>query len=118
MINLTKESESFKELKLLIVEKLIPLNPDKIILFGSYANGTPNEDSDIDIFLLKDDLEIEHLREYKLKLQKQLFSIQKKYLIGLDLFVDSTKRMQYRIDTIKDQFYSKILEEGKVIYAK
>ncbi len=29
-----------------IVERLKTLNPDKIILFGSYAYGTPNEDSD------------------------------------------------------------------------
>jgi len=37
-----------------IIEKLKLLNPDKIILFGSYAYGKPNEDSDIDLFLLKD----------------------------------------------------------------
>ena len=42
-----------EELKPLIVERLKPLNPDKIILFGSYAYGTPNEDSDIDLFLIK-----------------------------------------------------------------
>ena len=36
-----------EELKPKIVEALMPLKPDKIILFGSYAYGTPNEDSDI-----------------------------------------------------------------------
>ncbi len=35
------------------IEKLKPLNPDKRILFGSYAYGKPNEDSDIDLFLIK-----------------------------------------------------------------
>ncbi len=29
-----------------IVQNLMPLNPEKIILFGSYAYGKPNEDSD------------------------------------------------------------------------
>ncbi|MEA1918865.1 MAG: nucleotidyltransferase domain-containing protein [Campylobacterota bacterium] len=29
-----------------IIERLKPLNPDKIILFGSYVNGTENEDRD------------------------------------------------------------------------
>ena len=29
-------------------------NPDKIILFGSYANGTPNEDSDLDLLIVQD----------------------------------------------------------------
>src|SRR5438128_9571951 len=27
-------------------------HPDKIILFGSYAYGTPNEDSDVDILVV------------------------------------------------------------------
>ena len=44
----------FEKIKAQIVEALIPLEPKKIILFGSYAYGTPNEDSDIDIFLMKD----------------------------------------------------------------
>ena len=26
--------------------------PDKIILFGSYAYGTPNEDSDVDLLVI------------------------------------------------------------------
>lgn len=29
-------------------------NPDNIILFGSYANGTPNDDSDLDLLIFQD----------------------------------------------------------------
>jgi len=29
------------------------LNPEKIILFGSYAYGTPTEDSDLDICVVE-----------------------------------------------------------------
>ena len=32
-----------EKIKKKIIERLKPLNPDKIILFGSYAYGTPNE---------------------------------------------------------------------------
>ena len=71
---------NIEELKPLIVDRLKPLNPDKIILFGSYAYGKPNEESDIDLFLLKDDLEIKNIRTYKLELQKKLFDLQKKIL--------------------------------------
>ena len=105
-----------EKLKPQIVERLLPLNPDKIILFGSYARGEETSDSDIDLFLIKDDLEKEEIRAYKLELQKKLFDIQKKYLLGIDIFVDSTKRMQDRIINIKDQFYTDIVENGKVIY--
>jgi len=38
-----------------IVEKLMPLKPEKIILFGSYAYGEPNEDSDLDICVVEKD---------------------------------------------------------------
>jgi len=31
--------------------------PESIYLFGSYANGTPNEDSDIDIYVVVPDSE-------------------------------------------------------------
>ncbi len=109
---------NIEELKPLIIERLKPLNPDKIILFGSYAYGTPHEDSDIDLFLLKDGLTIDNISKYKLELQKRLFDIQKKYLLGIDIFVDSPNRMMNRIDNIKDQFYTNILEHGKVIYGK
>jgi predicted nucleotidyltransferase len=52
-------------LKQEIIERLMPLDPDKIILFGSYAYGTPNEDSDIDLFLVKDSIsDDEHQRPY------------------------------------------------------
>ena len=107
---------NIEELKPLIIERLKPLNPDKIILFGSYAYGTPNEDSDIDLFLLKDDLSVEHMRTYKQELQKRLFDIQKKYLLGIDIFVDNTKRMEERIKNVKDQFYDEILTKGIKIY--
>ena len=36
-----------------IVKKLIPLNPEKIILFGSYAKGNPKPESDIDLLIIK-----------------------------------------------------------------
>lgn len=36
-----------------IVERLRPLNPEKIILFGSYAYGKPTEDSDIDLCIIE-----------------------------------------------------------------
>lgn len=39
------------------------INPDKIILYGSYAKGTPREDSDIDLVVISDDFKNMNLRE-------------------------------------------------------
>jgi predicted nucleotidyltransferase len=34
-----------------IISQLKPLDPDKVILFGSYAWGVPDNESDIDLFI-------------------------------------------------------------------
>ena len=43
---------NIEELKHEIVERLQPLNLDKVILFGSYSYGTPDEDSNIDLYIV------------------------------------------------------------------
>ena len=43
------------ELRAKIVQNLQTLDPYKIILFGSYAYGTPQKDSDIDIVFVSHD---------------------------------------------------------------
>lgn len=37
-----------------ILEPLKKIEPDKVILFGSYAYGTPTKDSDIDLLVILD----------------------------------------------------------------
>ncbi|MCK4824057.1 nucleotidyltransferase domain-containing protein, partial [bacterium] len=38
-----------------IVDRIVKYyHPQKIILFGSYANGTPTEESDLDLLIIKD----------------------------------------------------------------
>ena len=37
-----------------LVQSLKSSNPCKIILFGSYAKGNPNENSDIDLLVILD----------------------------------------------------------------
>jgi len=99
-----------------IVERLKPLNPDKIILFGSYAYGTPNEDSDIDLFLIKDDLSEEDERDYNLKARKQLRPIIMNYHTnGIDILSAPTSFLKSR----EDYFYKvDILQNGKVWYER
>lgn len=38
-----------------IVSRLAPLSPERVVLFGSYANGVPHADSDIDLYVVTDD---------------------------------------------------------------
>jgi uncharacterized protein len=99
-----------------IVECLKPLDPDKIILFGSYAYGTPTEDSDIDLFLVKDDLNIEDGRDYNLQARKQLRPIiMNHHTNGIDVLSAPSSFINAR----EDYFYKvDILQNGKVLYER
>ncbi len=105
-----------EKLKPIIIEKLKPLNPDKIILFGSYAYGAPNEDSDIDLFLLKDDLTLEETRYYQREARKRLLDIRRIYKTnGIDILAAPTEYIKQR----EDYFYKvDILQNGKVWYER
>lgn len=103
-------------LKPKIIECLKPLNPDKIILFGSFAYGKPNEESDIDLFLLKDDLTIIGTRDYERKAKKNLLDLMFKYKTnGIDILSAPTEYIKNR----EDYFYKvDILQNGKVWYER
>jgi predicted nucleotidyltransferase len=58
------------EIKDKIVTNLKPLNPIKIIIFGSYAYGNPSEDSDLDICVVEKDYD--NKWEEKRKIDKML----------------------------------------------
>jgi predicted nucleotidyltransferase len=45
---------SITELEKEIVSRLRPINPDRIILFGSYGYGNPDKDSDLDLCIITD----------------------------------------------------------------
>jgi len=107
---------NIEELKPLIIERLKPLKPDKIILFGSYAYGTPNEDSDIDLFLLKDDLTIDETRYYEREARKRLLDLRLQYKTnGIDILSAPTKYLEQR----EDYFYKvDVLQNGKVWYER
>lgn len=92
------------------------LNPDKIILFGSYAYGNPRETSDIDILIVKD-LNKNEIRKYRIMAKQTLRDIMIKNDIDIDVIIDSWERIRERI-RIGDLFMKEIIEKGKVIYGK
>lgn len=99
----------------LIVEELKKAEPEKIILFGSYAYGQPNEDSDLDFLVIKD-IDIANVRTYRIDLKTKLWGLIQQLNIPIDIIVDSQKRIDQRIED-GDQFYKEIISKGTVIYA-
>ena len=91
-------------------------DPDKIILFGSYAYGNPGIDSDYDILVIIQ-VKKENVRNLRLAIRKALRNIILKYHKSIDIIVDSEQRIKKRIK-IGDSFIKEITEKGKLLYAK
>lgn len=109
--------KELEEIKDEIVNALKPLEPEEILLFGSYAYGIPTEESDIDLLIVKD-MPADQVRSLRLNARKRLRAIIAKYHLGIDIVVDSKERIQRRIADVKDQFYDEIMCKGKLLYVK
>jgi len=88
---------------------------EKVILFGSFAWGNPESDSDIDLLIIKD-LPKELTRNYRIGLKKELWKKFKDEKKTFDIIVDSDSRINERIN-MGDLFYKEIYNKGKVLYA-
>jgi len=76
------------------------INPQRLIIFGSYANGTADEDSDLDILVVEK--EIKSKMEEKRKIRKALKDIN----ISKDIIVISEEEF----DFYKNDFGSVIMD--------
>lgn len=84
------------------------LRPRKVILFGSYASGTPNEDSDVDFLVVMPHRGAGHAKAAKLKLPLERH-------FAMDILVRSPAELRRRV-AIKDWFIIDILEQGIILY--
>jgi len=101
-----------KEIIIRIVEKLeARYQPEKIILFGSYAWSKPDKDSDIDLFIVKK-VNQKH-RERMLTVRKILS--EENALVGIDILVYTPEEISQRLE-IGDSFISQIFKKGEVLY--
>jgi len=89
-----------------IVDKIkTQFNPQKIILFGSYAWGKPTDDSDIDLFLIM---------ESNLRRDKRARQIQKAFsqrTFPLDIIVYTPKEVKQSLKR-DNPFIREILRKG------
>jgi len=82
--------------------------PEKIILFGSYAYGHPSADSDIDLLVI---MPFEGGQsEQAIRILNRL-----NVLVPIDLLVRTPEQVQARL-ALGDPFMREIFERGRVIY--
>lgn len=101
----------------LIVEKLKKANPVKIILFGSYAYGLPDNDSDIDILVVTSDNFIPENYNIRMKLTLDvsglISDIKDKYPVDL---IVHTIPMHKKFLALGSMFSKEIIQKGKILY--
>jgi predicted nucleotidyltransferase len=96
----------------LAVQRLVEkLHPEKIILFGSYAYGTPTPDSDVDLLVILQTIKKETDRSWavsKLLLPRPF---------PVDILVKTPEEIEKALQ-VHDPFISEIIKRGRVLYER
>jgi predicted nucleotidyltransferase len=94
-----------------MVRRLVAeFQPEKIILFGSYAWGEPTEDSDVDLFVIVPESDEKPIK----RMQRAL-----ECLSGLGVSKDvlvKTRAEAERFRHVRASLEYKVFEEGRVLY--
>jgi len=103
----------------LLIEKLKLAQPEKIILFGSYAYGNPTENSDIDLLVVTGDETIPSSFYEKgkiyLSISQTISDIKKEFPVDLIVHTKAMYRLFIETDSM---FAREILTKGKILYEK
>jgi predicted nucleotidyltransferase len=95
-----------------IIERIASnCKPEKIILFGSYAYGTPTEDSDLDLLVI-----IKSSKQPRYKRAREI----RKHLWGIadipkDVLVYTQKEIE-EWKEVDEAFITTAMKKGKVLY--
>ncbi len=103
-----------QQIKNIIISALLPLRPDKVILFGSYAQNTEHGDSDVDIYIVSNEdflpttyaENMQHYKKYSRPLKKL------KQEIPLDLLIH-TRAMNRMFESTDSSFAREIMMNGE-----
>lgn len=97
------------ELKRTVGQIVECFQPERVILFGSYAEGRANRHSDVDLLVVMPARnEISQAVAIRMKLNCQF---------PLDLIVRTPEKLQKRLE-LGDSFLKDVIEHGLVMYAK
>ena len=108
------EAKAVKDTIQKILDKLVTgYAPQKVILYGSYAYGKPDRDSDIDLLIIKKTTE--RFIDRWVTVQQILTGTHPS--IPVETLVLTPQEMEKRL-AIGDQFVEEIINKGEVLYAR
>jgi len=104
-----KRKEQLEEELKRIIPKIIELNVEKIILFGSIVSGSMHKRSDLDILVVKDTSErfMDRLERFYLHIKPR---------IALDILVYTPAEFEEMSQN--NQFIKTILKNGRIVYER
>ncbi len=109
-MNKKKEGKVIKRLVQVIAQKY---RPEKIILFGSYAYGKPDKDSDIDLLIVKETKKSFFERLYEVR----RIASEARRGYPFEPLVLTPREVKERLE-IGDQFFEEVMNKGKILYAR
>ena len=86
-------------------------DPQKVILFGSYAYGRPTIESDVDLFVIMESTESVFARI------GQVQEIAEVPFLPMDIIVRTPAEVTERL-AMRDDFVKEILQKGRVLYER
>lgn len=97
-----------KNIQLFYQQIVREFQPERIVLFGSYANGIPNQYSDVDLLVIMpfEGSPLQQAARIISRLNPQL---------SVDLIVRTPEQVRDRL-AMKDGFMEEIMERGKTVY--
>ena len=97
-----------------IVERIVAgYQPDRIILFGSYAYGTPTEDSDVDLLVIKAG---DERRKYERIVEVSGYA-HSPDAPAMDILV-LNEAEEARVRQIRFVVENKALRDGRILYSR
>ena len=109
---LTKSSRkvNLAEIKQALQEVIVKFQPEKIILFGSYAEGNVTPDSDVDLLIIV----AGNKPSWEMAID---ISLMIKHTFPMDILVRTPQELKERIRK-GDFFLKEVLEKGKILYER
>ena len=102
--------KDIEKIKQTIVKKF---NPKKVYLFGSYALGTPDSDSDLDLLIIDDTVDEKSAHRKGVEISLALFP--RDY--GLDLLLYPEAKFNQKVHE-GWQFFANVTQKGKLLYER
>ncbi|MBI1935137.1 nucleotidyltransferase domain-containing protein [Candidatus Woesearchaeota archaeon] len=107
-----KRKKNIEKTLVSITKKIIDrYNPQKIILFGSYAYGSPKRDSDIDLLIIKK-TNAKHI-DRAVKIREILR--EENSMFALEPLIYTPQEVNERLE-MEDDFMKNIIEKGVILY--